>query len=294
MSNVKKSTSLRGRYKLLARKLGIPAQPKGHLEQIKRRLFHKNPGSLPDFLIIGGQKCGSTTLSALLNQHPNVEPSLVKEIHYFDMDRHYAKGPAWYKAFFPDTKKLHGNQITGEATPSMHNPIVAERTAQLLPEAKLIAIVRDPVERAVSHYVHNAVRDRFPETLEEIIAKEKALGSPSLERLKSDKELAEKYHLYSILRRGTYIENFGEWLKYYDKSALHVVFLSDLSTNTAETMQGIFDFLDLPPYDVKPISAMNTRMGKSSTSERVLEELRTYYAPYDARLAKFLGRPLSW
>ncbi|QCH15789.1 sulfotransferase [Synechococcus sp. CB0101] len=121
---------------------------------------------LPNALIIGGMKCGTTTLNAWLREHPQVAFSSVKEIHFFD--KHYAKGAHWYRTHFPIWEILRGAHCRIEATPSyLSNAIVtAPRMSALIPNAKLIAMLRNPVERAISHYCHlqrNGIETRPPE-----------------------------------------------------------------------------------------------------------------------------------
>ena len=130
--------------------------------------------ALPDFVIIGAQKSGTSSLYRYLAQHPQVRECVLKEVHYFDggledgIDT-YALGPSWYRSHFPLKREMTPGLQTFEASPLyLLHPLVAERIAGLMPQAKLVAMLRDPTERALSHYFHN-VRDndrrRFKEDL---------------------------------------------------------------------------------------------------------------------------------
>jgi len=109
-------------------------------------------GSLPDFVIIGAPKCGTTILYHLLTKHPHVEPAAFKEPHYFD--RLFDKGTEWYRQCFPPSRQKDGQRtITGEATPGyLFHPHAPKRMARVIPEARLIALLRNPVDRTYSDY----------------------------------------------------------------------------------------------------------------------------------------------
>jgi hypothetical protein len=113
---------------------------------------------LPNFIIIGSARSGTTSLYNYLVQHPGIAPALRKEVHFFDYN--YQRGCSWYQGQFPTHPYMHYMQtihrqamITGEASPYyLFHPYVPQRVAQLLPEIKLIALLRNPIERAFSHY----------------------------------------------------------------------------------------------------------------------------------------------
>src|SRR5579885_2674785 len=115
---------------------------------------------LPDFIIIGTQRGGTTSLYAYLGQHPQIAPAVIKEVHFFD--NNYERGVGWYRTQFPfliekSIAKNIGQQnfITGEASPYyLFHPHVPERAAKVVPGAKLIVLLRNPIDRAYSHYYH--------------------------------------------------------------------------------------------------------------------------------------------
>src|SRR6187397_1377370 len=116
--------------------------------------------ALPDFLILGAQKAGTTALYSYLRRHPAIVGPSWKEVSFFD--RHYARGEAWYRGNFPTRlrhalaeRRAHARAIAGEASPSyVFHPSAPERVAALVPDARLIALVRNPIDRALSHYHH--------------------------------------------------------------------------------------------------------------------------------------------
>jgi lipopolysaccharide transport system ATP-binding protein len=109
-------------------------------------------GPLPDFVVLGTQKGGTSFFYRLLTEHSLVRAAAAKELHFFD--NKFAEGVGWYRRCFSEGKRVDGHRtITGEASPSyLFDPQVPERMAQVVPEARLIALLRNPVDRAYSHY----------------------------------------------------------------------------------------------------------------------------------------------
>ena len=114
--------------------------------------------TLPDFLIIGAQKCGTSFLYRFLVKHPHVKSAFVKEVHYFDLN--FAKGNNWYRSNFPLQVRNTRTYITGEASPYyLFHPHAARRASMVVPDAKLLILLRNPVDRAHSHYQHQVKRE---------------------------------------------------------------------------------------------------------------------------------------
>ena len=123
---------------------------------------------LPDFLVLGAQKAGTTALYAYLRWHPGITGPSWKEVSFFD--RHWWRGPAWYRGQFP---LRSGTRLVGEASPSyLFHPLAPERVRALVPDARLVALVRDPVARAYSHYQHEVALGREPLSFEDALAAE--------------------------------------------------------------------------------------------------------------------------
>jgi hypothetical protein len=126
----------------------------------------------PDFLIIGAQKCGTTSLYNYLLRHPNVAPASKRSIRFFDYEPNWARGPVWYRSHFPFTpgrRPLTGRPLVGESTPAyLFHPLGGERVQKVAPHAQLIVLLRNPVDRAYSHYHHMRRRGREPLGFEEL------------------------------------------------------------------------------------------------------------------------------
>src|SRR6266540_3594706 len=140
---------------------------------------------LPSVLIIGAQRSGTTSLFNYLTQHPDVLPPLGKEIHYFDF--HYARGVDYYRGRFPYSHRLRNGALTLDATPYyLMHPLVPQRAARLLPDVKLIAVLRNPISRALSHYQHEVRGGREPLSFVEALDKEAERLAGEEERLREE------------------------------------------------------------------------------------------------------------
>lgn len=184
---------------------------------------------LPSFLIIGAMRSGTTSLHRYLLEHPAVFLPRAKEMHFFD-DR-YNLGLEWYASQFSDA----GPQSRiGEATPNyMHDPVAIERISEIIPEARLVVILRNPVDRAYSHYWHNRARDREPLSFEEAVAAE----PERLTRSRQDRRT------YSYVDRGRYYEQL---LMIHDRLPHAQVLISlfdDLLRDPRSLFAGLCDFL---------------------------------------------------
>jgi Sulfotransferase domain len=139
---------------------------------------------LPDFLILGAQKAGTTALYAYLRRHPAITGPSWKEVSYFD--RHYARGEAWYRGNFPNRLRAR-DKLVGEASPSyLFHPLGPERARALVPEARLVALVRNPIDRALSHYHHEVALGRERLSFEEALEAEERRLLGEDERLLAD------------------------------------------------------------------------------------------------------------
>ncbi len=182
---------------------------------------------LPEFVVVGAQRCGSTSLYRYLEDHPAVFMAAVKELHFFD--RHFDRGLSWYREQFADASPA---QRAGEATPRyMASATAVERLAATLPEARLLAILRDPVERAYSHYWMERARGRENGSFEAAIAAEEARHDPEV--------------LPAYLGQGRYITQLERICRLVPRHHLHVILLEDLLARPEATFAQVCRFLDI-------------------------------------------------
>lgn len=210
----------------------------------------------PDFLIIGAQRSGTSSLYRWLGEHPHVVASLRKEIEYFTVGYHH--GEAWYRAHFPlKATRFLGSRAgsrpwqTFEATPDyLFDPRVPDRAHALLPDAKLIVLLRRPEDRAISHY-HHAVRlGHEPLALREALGREPDRLSSEWELIERDPHYeAKPLRRYSYVSRSRYAEQLERWLKVYPEESMLIVRSEDLFANPAAEFASILQFLELPPWE---------------------------------------------
>jgi hypothetical protein len=185
--------------------------------------------TLPDFLIVGAMRSGTTALATALGQHPELFMTPKKELHYFDVN--IDNGIDWYESQFVDGT----GSVVGEATPSyMFDDFAVQRLSSTLPGAKLIAILRDPVDRAYSHYWHNRQRGR--ETLEF----EAALEAES-SRLHSTDALDRLY--FSYFSRGLYHRQLEYLCRFFPRSQLLTLIFEEFREDQATTLRQVWRFL---------------------------------------------------
>jgi hypothetical protein len=245
---------------------------------------------LPDFLILGAQKAGTTALYAYLRRHPGITGPSWKEVSYFD--RHYRRGPAWYRGNFP----LRSNgRIVGEASPSyLFHPQAPERVAALVPEARLIALVRDPVERAYSHYQHEVSLGRESLSFQDALDREEERLAGELERMRADPAyFSHAWWNYTYLARGRYAEQLERWRARFLPDRLLVLSNEELAAQPAEIYGRVLRFLGAPPHELDSYPRVYDR-DYAPMRPDVERRLTEYFAEPNLRLYELLGRDLGW
>ena len=257
---------------------------------------------VPDFIIIGAQKGGTTSLYRYLIEHPNIAPIYVKEPHFFDI--YYHKGLGWYRSHFPTAVEKYyaryvekHDLITGEASPYyLFHPSAAQRVAKTLPKAKLIALLRNPIDRAYSQYQHQ-LRQPGVEVLsfeEAIDAEEKRLAGEEEKLRQNEKYASFNHRHYSYLARCTYINQLPAWLDIFPREQLLILKSEDLYADPASIVRQTLEYLNVPVSTqqraYKPFNEAKYTPMKPETRVRLVE----YFKPYNARLYDLLGRDFGW
>lgn len=237
-------------------------------------------GALPDFAIIGAPKCGTTFLYHLLSKHSHVEPAAFKEPHFFDS--FFDKGIEWYRRCFPPARLKDGRKtITGEATPGyLAHPDAPERMAEIVPAARLIALLRNPVDRIYSGY-HFFGRRRGRSVLEFEEYAEAALDDPG----------------GRILSKGIYVDQLLRWSRRFSKEQMLVVKSENFFENPRDTLKVALDFLELPAWepDASELREKRNRGAYEQGMEQdTRRQLREYYEPHNQRLYEYLGVDFGW
>lgn len=256
---------------------------------------------LPDFLIIGGQKCGTTSLYNYLAQHPCVAPAWRKEVRFFNV-QYVGKSITWYRAQFPSSlykfciKITQGQDvITGEATPGyISHPHAPKRIFETIPKVKLIVLLRNPVDRAYSHYQHAVLLGKETLSFEEAIEAEP-------ERLRGEKEKMiedESYNSFyygncSYLSRGIYVDQLKVWLNLFPKEQILILNSENFSSDPPTTFRRVLEFLNLPDWECKEYERFNT-LSYSKMHPTTREKLVDYFAPHNQRLYELIGQQYQW
>jgi len=245
--------------------------------------------ALPDFLILGAQKAGTTALYAYLRWHPQITGPSFKEVSFFD--RHYARGERWYRAHLP----IRRGGIVGEASPSyLFHPLAPERVARMLPNAQLIALLREPVGRAFSHYQHEVALGRESLSFEDAVAQEGERMQGEVERMVRDPAyFSHAWWNYTYVARGRYAEQLERWFAAFPREQVLVLLTDELAADTPGTYRRVLDFLGVEPHALESFPRIFERdYGEMEPATRAA--LQHEFAEPNRRLAELLGRELPW
>ena len=224
-----------------------------------------------DFLGIGAQKSGTTSLNLMLSHHYQIFTPKTKELHYFSTEN-YKKGLEWYYDHF---KTSGDEQINGEITPYyIFHPESPKRIYDLNPNIKLIALLRDPVDRAISGYFHTFRLNLDKFSLEDAIdsEEERLLG---VDEILSRGEYSYNHQNYSYLSRSRYEEQLERYLKYFSREQIYIARSEDLKNDEERIWKEILQFLEV---DQIPLSQKNLRLntGKGEVNKMNREDLKTF------------------
>jgi Sulfotransferase domain len=261
--------------------------------------------ALPDYLIIGTKRGGTTSLARWLLEHPDVRPLFParetrKGTYYFDVN--YGRGEAWYRSHFP-SRLAHGRQqreaghrlLLGEATPYyLHHPHAAARAAQLVPEAKVIALLRHPVDRAQGHWAERTRQG--VEWLDFAAALEAEPGrlAGEEERMLADPSSVSFAHQHwSYVDQGRYARGLARWFEAYPAHQMLVVRSEDLYGNPTGVYDQVLDFLGLGEHRPTELSGWN-RSSNAPIEPGLRAQLHELLAPDIEAAEELLGRDLGW
>lgn len=250
------------------------------------------PGPLPDFLILGAQRSGTTSLYHYLRAHPQVRPATGKELQYFTL--YYGRGERWYRGHFP---RLAPGQVTFEASPYyLFHPSAPQRVAETLPEARFVVLLRDPVERAYSHYRHTRAYGAEPLSFADALAAEERRLAAALRQGPDTREAHAALRNHSYAARGRYAEQLQRWFAHVPRQRIHVIRSEDLYADPAAVYADLLRFLGLDPFTPAAFGRHTRTGGAGPTGldPSVRAELADYFAPHNARLAELLGWSDPW
>ncbi len=251
--------------------------------------------ALPDFYIAGAKKSGTTSLFWYLLEHPRVMAPFRKEIKFYTY--HAYLGVQWYRANFPwQRDKQHRQALTLDATPNyLMHPAFATRMMAVTPWARVIVLLRDPVQRVISHYYHNRRRGLEPLSLAEAVAQEpQRIGSVPEAIARDPCVDPSPYHLYGYLAESRYIEHLERLWAVVPRERVLVLRSEDLFTQPQATLEQVRAFLGLEPWQPR-LKVYNPGGYTADPDTRaVAATLRDYFRPYNQRLYEALGWTRGW
>ena len=284
---------------LLSRSLSESTSRKlGRIHQIARYVSRVECRA-PDFLIVGAQKGGTTSLYSYLAQHPNVIPAVRKEVHYFENPSSRARGESWYRSFFATEsylrrheRRLGSTALTGEATTYMPYPRIPRMLHQVSPSARLIFLLRNPVERAYSHYRH--ICRSYPgterHTFSEAIRIEPQRIQPDLDAIARDEWHDDAtLRLFSYCHSGLYAEQLKAWLEHFPRENMYITESERFFERPGEIVAEVRNFLTLPAYDFDFSKKFNVGGYTDQISRDDREFLIDKFSSDRAELREILG-----
>jgi hypothetical protein len=256
---------------------------------------------LPGFLIVGAERCGTTSMFHVLKQHPAVFGTALRkqEVHFFDVA--YDRGLSWYQAQFPlaisarmAARGTGSAPVAFEASPYyMFHPLAPERIHRDLPGVRLLVLLRDPVERAYSAHANHVGHGLETESFERALELEDSRLAGEAEKIVADpayNSYSHRHHSYRV--RGHYADQLENLERVFGRDRMLVIDSDDFFADPGPAYDQVLSFLSLPAYT--PAFTPQNARPRSPMPESLRAALEDHYRPYDERLAAWLGRVPSW
>lgn len=258
---------------------------------------------LPDFIIAGAPKCGTTALYCYVLSHPQVVGPSKREIGFFS--ENFERGLNWYRACFPlrtiqswRGKYPESRIVAGEHTPSyiMH-PLAVERIAATLPHVRLIILLRDPVDRAYSHYQHEFRCGHENLSFRDAIESEPRRTANEVDRMRSEPGYrSPEYVRHAYLDQGKYRPKLETLFRYFDRNQVMIIRSETLFERTQKVLDDVLTFLSLDSFRLAEVERINS--GEYQPLHAVDPafdgELREYFGPFNESLYSLLGTNYGW
>lgn len=283
--------------KKLRQKLANHSRLRANLRTI-HRTYSNLTGFLhqkPNFYIIGVEKGGTSSLFGYLSEHPFINKPVTKEINFFN--KYYFRGKNWYKVNFPFVFSRIFNQhvITGEASVRYFDyPHTIKRIKEFTPNAKFIALLRNPVERAFSEFSSTSRFGNEKLTFREAINIEKERTDPEFEKmLKDESYYHENYFRFGYLRRGIYADTLKNWFDNFPKERFLILKSEDFFENPSKYYNKTLDFLDLPNWEIDEYKIWR-KVNTSKLDFEMRQELKEFFKPHNKKLYSLIGKNFDW
>ena len=254
---------------------------------------------LPDFFVIGVVRSGTTSLYHYLDEHPCITKSAYDELGFFDDNYHL--GLNWYRSMFPTKShkekiiKKFGKFLTYDVTPFyIYNKISVERIFKAFPNSKIIAVLRNPIDRAYSHYHLSKRAGVVTKSFDDVVKED-------MKKIKLYEGTNEKLTDYyfkdvgqnSYLARGFYAEQLKSWFKIFNKNNILIISSENLATKTQNTLDIIFKFLNLEPEKISNLEKVNVAK-YPPMSDNIRKELVDYFSKHNENLFNLINLKFDW
>lgn len=248
---------------------------------------------LPSLIVIGGQKCGTTSLYRYLLQNRDIVPPVKKEPGFFD--RRWSRGVSWYRENFP-LRLPNPNAITLEAsTGYISYPHAPPRVAEALPDVKLVALLRNPIDRAWSHYHHTVRLGHEPLPFGRALRAEGERLGAYFAQVEDEPVYDSTRNWYAYLARGRYADQLETWREHVAADRLLVLSTDELAQRPQATMDRVFAFAEVPAADDLRFETHNRGTNyKQPMDPATRSWLQEYFRPHNKRLYALLGRDFGW
>jgi hypothetical protein len=255
------------------------------------RQFTAHQRPLPGCIIAGAQKAGTTSLFDYLCDHPQCAPSFTKEVHYFDDA--FDRGEGWYRMHFPLGAR---ERLCFESSPYyMFDPRVPVRVRELVPDVKLIFLLRNPASRAYSHFQHSVRRGHEPLSFEAALEAEPQRLAGEHERLLAEPYARSNPHRwYSYATRGHYADQLVRWLTLFPREQILLLQAERLFKQPAAEFAEVLQFLNLGDWQPASFGSSNRGRYHDPMSEAAAARLRQEFAASNERLFDLIGTRYDW
>jgi len=243
---------------------------------------------LPAVIIPGTMRGGTTSLYHYLARHPQIAPSIKKEVHYFDL--HFARGPEWYRRQFAAAPSGSSPWPFESSPYYMFEPRVPARIRGLVPDVKLVFLLRDPVERAFSHYQKNRRDGREPlDFLDAIRAEDERLAGEEQRMLDDPGYVSRIHQYYSYRGRGEYAAQLLRWQAEFPASQMLVLDAAELYADPRRILRRVLAFLGLDPWEPSTFETHNAGRHGAAPPPEARALLDGHFAVHQQRLVDLVG-----
>jgi|SaaInlStandDraft_2_1057019.scaffolds.fasta_scaffold08118_3 hypothetical protein len=248
--------------------------------------------ALPDYLIIGAVKSGTTSMYSYLIQHPDIEPALTKQIHFFD--QFYGRGIKWYKSNFP-IKLSMNKKITGEATPFYFiHPDAPKRIHELIPNVKLIIMLRNPIDRAFSHYQMEYRHEKEKCSFEDALENENSRIEGQFEKLLNDSNYYNHdFFSRSYCHTGMYYNHLKRWMNIFPKEQCFIIDSDRFNEEPDLWYNKTLKFLNQKEFHLEEYKKMK-KAKYSPVKDQTRKKLQEFFEPYNEKLYKLIDFNFNW